>query len=542
MEIPEEVKFVIGQLKKNNFEAYIVGGCVRDFLRGAGPEDWDVTTSAKPEEIQKIFKKSFYENKFLTVTVQTPERQRRGKKKASLLCPGSENPKLKELKENRSSFRTEPRLRGEGRKEHQALFDPFTNIREIEVTTYRLEAKYTDKRHPDEIKFAKTIEEDLARRDFTVNALAMSLLKPGINKAEFKILDSFDGQEDLKNKIIRAVGNPEERFNEDALRMMRAIRFAVTLGEAWVIEEKTGQAIEKNAPWLQAISKERIRDELIKIIMADRATEGIELLRKLGLLKYIIPEIEEGFGVSQNKHHIYECYEHSLRSLGYAAKQNFNKYVRLAALFHDIGKPRSKRGEGQEATFYGHEILGAKITVQVLNRLKFPKKEIEKIVRLVRYHLFYYNVDEVSDSSVRRLVRQVGPENMEELLQVRMADRIGSGVPKAEPYKLRHLKYLIEKVSQDPISVKMLKISGNDVMEILKIKPGPKIGQLLDILLGHVLENPEKNEKEFLEDEIKKLVKLSDGELKKLAEEAKKEREKLEIKRDEMTKKKYWVT
>jgi len=280
----------------------------------------------------------------------------------------------------------------------------------------------------------------------------------------------------------------------------------------------------------------------LKIIMSEKAASGIELLRELGLLKYIIPELEEGYKITQNKHHIYECYEHSLRSLGYTAKENFNKYVRLAALLHDIGKPRTKRGEGPDATFYGHEIVGAKMTAQILNRLKFPKKDIEKIVKLVRYHLFYYNVDEVSDSSVRRLVRQVEPENMKELLEVRMADRIGSGVPKAEPYKLRHLQYVIEKVSQDPISVKMLKVSGNDVMKILKIKPGPEIGQILDILLSYVLETPEKNKKEFLEKEIKKLGKLPDGKLKKLAEEARKEKEKLEIKRDEMTKRKYWVT
>jgi tRNA nucleotidyltransferase (CCA-adding enzyme) len=177
-----------------------------------------------------------------------------------------------------------------------------------------------------------------------------------------------------------------------------------------------------------------------------------------------------------------------------------------------------------------------------LNRLKFPKKDIEKIAKLVRYHLFYYNVDEVSESSVRRLVRQVGPENMEELLEVRMADRIGSGVPKAEPYKLRHLRYVIEKVSQDPISVKTLKIKGTDVIKILKIQPGPKVGQILDVLLGYVLDEPKQNKKEFLEKEIKKLARLSDEKLKNLAKKAKKEREKLEMKRDEMTKKKYWVT
>jgi poly(A) polymerase/tRNA nucleotidyltransferase (CCA-adding enzyme) len=354
------------------------------------------------------------------------------------------------------------------------------------------------------------------------------------------LIDPFLGKKDLQDKIIRAVGRAEDRFNEDALRMMRAVRFATTLN--FEIEEKTTEAIKKNSPWIQAISKERIRDELLKIIMAENAAKGIELLRKLGLLKYIIPELEEGYGISQNKHHIYECYEHYLRSLDYAAKKNFNQYVRLAALFHDIAKPRVKRGQGPEATFYNHEIVGTKMTSQILNRLKFPKKDIEKIAKLVRYHLFYYNVGEVSDSSVRRLVRQVGPENMEELLQLRMADRIGSGVPKAEPYKLRYLRYVIEKVSQDPISVKMLKVNGNDVMRILNIPAGPRVGQVLDILLGYVLERPEKNNKEFLEKEILNLGKLSDEELKNLAQKARKEREKLEMKRDEMTKRKYWVT
>ena len=490
MKIPKEVELVIERLKKKGFEAYVVGGCVRDFLRKVKPEDWDIATNAKPEEIQKVFPKSFYENKFLTVTVQT----------------GSPDPKLKE----------------------------------IEITTYRQEAKYTDKRHPDEIKFAKTIEEDLARRDFTVNAIAIKLTEA--RPLQIRIVDLFEGQIDLETKIIRAVGNPEERFSEDALRMMRAVRFATTLGEDWSIETNTAKAIKKNSPWLQAISKERIRDELMKIIIAERAAEGIELLRELGLLKYIIPELEEGCGVGQNKHHIYECYDHNLRSLDYAARRGFNKYVRFAALFHDIAKPRVKRGEGQDATFYGHEIAGAKMTAQILNRLRFSRKDIEKIVKLVRYHLFYYNAGEVSENSVRRLVRQAGPENMEELLQVRMADRIGSGVPKAEPYKLRHLKYVIEKVSKDPISVKMLKVSGQDVMKILGIRPGPKVGQVLDVLLGYVLEDPIKNKKEFLEKEIKKLVKLSEKKLGPLAQKARKEREKIEMKRDEMTKKKYWVT
>ena len=508
MQIPEEVKFIINELRKKGFEAYIVGGCVRDLLlacrseseggRNVEPEDWDIATNAKPKEIQKIFPKNFYSNQFFTVTVQTE----------------SKKPKLKE----------------------------------IEITTYRKEAKYTDKRHPDEVRFAKTIKEDLARRDFTVNAMAIEIqnakIKNQNENLKFKIIDPDEGQIDLETKIIRAVGNPEERFSEDALRMLRAVRFSTTLdgSASWRFEENTERAIQKNASWIRVISKERIRDELLKIIMGERAAEGIESLRKLSLLKYIIPEIEEGYGISQNKHHVYEVYEHNLRSLDFAAKKNFNRYVRLAALFHDIGKPRVKKGEGPEATFYNHEVVGAKMTFQILSRLKFPKKDIEKITKLVRYHLFYYNPEEVGESSIRRLVRQVGPENTEELLQVRMADRIGSGVPKAEPYKLRHMRYVIERVSQDPISVKMLKVNGNDLMKILNIKPGPKIGQILDILLGYVLEDPKKNEKEFLEKEIEKLGKLSEKELSSLSQKAKKEREKIEMKRDEMTKKKYWVT
>jgi len=486
MTIPKEVKLVIEKLQRPvsgypGFEAYVVGGCVRDFLLGQEPKDWDVTTNAKPEEIQKVFPDSFYENNFLTVTTRT----------------GSKKPELAE----------------------------------VEITTYRLEAKYSDKRHPDDVKYAKKLEDDLSRRDFTVNAMAMDLNK--------KVIDLFGGQEDLKKKIIRTVGNAEERFNEDALRMLRAVRFATTLN--FTIEEETAKAIKKNSIWLDAISKERIRDEFVKIIMAENAAGGIEMLRELGLLKYIVPELLENYGVAQNKHHIYDCYMHAVKALEFTAKKNLNLEVRLAALLHDIGKPRSKAGQGEDATFYNHEIIGAKMTFYILNNLKFSKKEVEKITKLVRYHLFYYNVDEVGASSVRRLVRNVGSENMEELLQVRQADRIGSGVPKAEPYKLRHLKYLVEKVSKDPISVKMLKINGNDLMEILEEKPGPKIGQILDALLGLVLDDPKKNNKKYLETEAKKFAKLPEKYLKELADKSKEDKMDVQSKEDEATKQKYWV-
>jgi len=488
MTIPKEVKNIIEELEKAGFEAYIVGGCVRDFLMDEEPTDWDVTTNAKPEEIQKVFSDSFYENKFLTVTVKTGDEK----------------------------------------------------IPEVEITTYRSEAKYTDKRHPDEVKYAKTLEEDLSRRDFTTNAIALKTKNQTPKTKNYEIIDIFGGQEDLKNKIIRAVGNPEDRFNEDALRMLRAVRFATTLN--FSVEEKTAKAIKKNCVWLEAISQERIRDEFLKIIMSGNASNGIEVLRELGLLKYVLPELLDNVGVAQSKHHKFDCYEHAVKSLEYAAKKGFDMHVRLAALLHDIAKPKVKTGEGEGATFYNHEIVGAKMAFQVLNRLKFPKKDIVKITKLVRYHLFYYNVDEVTASSVRRLVRNVGAENIYDLLLLRQADRIGSGVPKAEPYKLRHLKYLIEKTSGDPISAKMLKANGEDIMRVLSIKPGPKIGQILDVLLGYVLEDPQKNNEEFLKKEIEKLGKLSDNDLKLLADKARENREQIETKKDEMTKAKYWVT
>ena len=482
MIIPKQVESVIEKLEKKNFQAFVVGGCVRDLLRKVKPNDWDIATSAKPEEMEKIFPKSFNINKFGTITVLI-----------------------------------------DSKKE---------NLKEIEITTFRTEEKYTDKRHPDKVSWAKTIEQDLARRDFTVNAIALD------TKGNF--IDPFNGQKDLKNKTIRAVGKPEERFQEDALRLMRAVRFATTLN--FEIEKKTFSAIKENAGLLEFISKERIRDEFLKIIMTKKAMEGIELLRETGLLKYIIPELLEGYKVGQNKHHIYDVYEHSIRALDFGAKQGFNKFVRIAALLHDIGKPRVKEGEGADSTFYNHEIVGAKMSIKILDRLRFPKKDLEKIVKLVRFHLFYYNVDEVHESSVRRLLRRLGAENLKELVEVRMCDRIGSGCPKALPYKLRHFQYVAEKVALDPIDVLKLEIGGKEIMETLKIKPGQKIGKILNILLGDVLESPKNNKKVYLNKKIKELGKISDKELDNLAKIAKEKRNEIVTKRDEMTKKKYWVS
>jgi len=482
MIIPKPVKEVIEKLENKGFQAFVVGGCVRDVLLKREPNDWDIATDAKPKQVGKIFPKSFSVNKFGTTTVLTKSKKE--------------------------------------------------NLKEVEITTFRTEEKYTDKRHPDKVSWAKNIDDDLKRRDFTVNALAID------SKGE--LIDKFDGENDLKNKLIKAVGKPEERFNEDALRLIRAIRFATAL--SFKIEEKTLKAIKKQAGLLEFISNERIRDEFLKIIMTDEPDRGIEFLRETGLLKYIIPELLESYKVGQNKHHIYDVYEHSIRSLAFAAKKGFNKYVRIAALLHDIGKPRTKEGEGEDSTFYNHEIVGAKMTAQIVQRLKFSKKDAEKIIKLVRFHLFYYNVDEVGESSVRRLVRRLGIENFKELIEVRMCDRIGSGCPKALPYKLRHFQYVAEKVAQDPINVGKLKIGGKEVMEMLKVKSGPKIGKILSALLADVLDEPELNTKKYLEKKIQDLGKLSDKQLDELTNQAKEKREQIVRKRDEMTKKKYWVS
>ncbi|PJE51291.1 MAG: hypothetical protein COV29_00860 [Candidatus Yanofskybacteria bacterium CG10_big_fil_rev_8_21_14_0_10_36_16] len=459
MKIPEEIIKILNKLEEAGFEAYVVGGCVRDFILDIEPKDWDITTNAKPEEIQKVFgeENTFYENQFGTVGIKT----------------GSEPEALSV----------------------------------VEATTYRTESKYTDKRHPDEIKFADKLEDDLGRRDFTVNAMAMN--------SNGDISDPFGGEGDLKNKILKAVGDPEERFNEDALRMLRAVRFAVTINLN--IEEKTFKAIEKHHELLKMISKERIRDEFRKIIDSNGATRGIEILKDTGLMKYIMPELLEGVGVGQNKHHIYTVWEHNLRALQYAMDKKYSTVVRMASLLHDVGKPQTKRGEGEEATFYGHEIVGARMATKFLDRLHWPKKEAEDIVRLVRYHLFYYNVGEVTESSVRRLVANIGRENVEDLIKVREADRIGSGVPKARPYKLRHLMFMIDKVSRDPISPKMLELNGDELMKLLGLEPGPKVGLLINALMGEVLDDPDRNNKDYLVNRVKELNEMPDSDLFELA-------------------------
>lgn len=484
-DIPGEVRALGITLVQAGHQAYIVGGCMRDILIEKIPSDWDIATDATPEQIQKLFPESVYENNFGTVGVKT----------------GSEVETLKI----------------------------------VEITTLRKDGLYSDKRHPDEIKFAKTIEEDLARRDFTINALALSLVAGGASE----IIDPYDGQKDLKSKLIRAVGDPAARFNEDALRLMRAVRFAAQLG--YMIEERTAQAIKQYAGLLAMVSKERVRDELEKLILTDDAAEGINMMQSLGLLHHVIPELEEGIGIAQNLHHIYTVFEHNVRALEYTVDKKYSFPIRMGALLHDVGKPRTKRGEGKYATFYNHEIVGARMTAKILDRLRFSKEIVEYVTHLVRWHLFYYNVGEVSAAGVRRFLSRIGVDTVDDILRIREADRIGSGVPKAFPYRLRHLKFMIEKVRRDPISPKMLAVNGGDVMEELKIAPSPRVGHILSLLLEDVLDDPKKNDRTLLVARMREFNKLSDAELIKLRTKAERKKEELEAAIEKEMKERYFI-
>lgn len=353
------------------------------------------------------------------------------------------------------------------------------------------------------------------------------------------LVDPYGGQKDLKANIIRTVGSPKERFNEDALRLLRAVRFSAQLGFA--IEEKTAAAIKQEAGLLEFISKERVRDELTKLLMSDRAADGVRELASLGLLRYVLPELTEGIGVLQNKHHIYEVFEHNVRALEYAALKDFSLELRLASLLHDVGKPKTKRGEGPNATFYGHQVVGERMTLKIMDRLRFSRELTEKVALLIREHMFVYDPDVVTEAGVRRLIRRVGKENVDDLLLLREADRIGSGVPKAQPYRLRYLKAMIEKVQKDPVHPKMLKIRGDAVMEILKIEPGPKVGKVLAVLLEEVLDDPRLNDDERLKSRVIELGALPEKELDTLARKAKESAAAAQERIDDEIKRKYFV-
>lgn len=472
--IPPEVTRVTQDLERAGYEAYLVGGCVRDLLIGRKPKDWDVTTNANPDEIMGVFPHTFYENSYGTVGVVNEEVEDE-------------------------------------------------TIKVVEVTPYRIEEGYSDNRRPDSVIFSDKLEDDLKRRDFTINAIAIRIKNENV-----EIVDLYGGKEDLDKKTIRTVGKPEDRFGEDALRTLRAIRIAAELG--FVIEEETEQGITKMALLLDKISKERIRDEFSRILMSEKPMEGLLLAEKLGVLPYISKDLVDSIGVEQNRAHSYDVWEHLLRSLQHAASKNWPLHIRLAALFHDIGKPVSRRKSPKtgEWTFYGHEVVGERMVKKILADLRYPKDIIDRVSKLVRWHMFFSDTELITLSAVRRMIANVGKENVWDLMNVRASDRIGTGRPKENPYRLRKYKAMIEEAMRDPITVGMLKVDGKEVVEIAKTAPGPKIGLILHALLDEVLDDPKRNTKEYLVSRVTELSKLPDNELEKLGEQGKEAREKVE--------------
>ena len=461
-EIPKEVQHIADTLEHRGFEAYLVGGCVRDLLIGKTPKDWDITTDAHPTEIESLFANTYINNDFGTVGVVNEE---------------TEDPTLKV----------------------------------VEVTPYRTESEYSDARRPDSVEFGVSLEEDLKRRDFTVNAIAYRL-------KDEKIVDLFEGAEDITHKRLRAVGNATERFKEDALRMMRAVRLAVELD--FVIEGETMTAIAENAENLGRISKERIRDEFVRILNSKQPMQGIIFLEKLGMLPFVAPDLLRGIGVAQNQAHAFDVYEHLLRTMQHAADKDWDFDIRLAGLFHDISKPETRRwsDEKKDWTFHGHEVVGARVAKKAFQELKFPKERIDRISNLIRWHMFFSDPDQVTLSAVRRTVANVGEENIWDLLKLRRCDRIGTGRPKEQPFRLRKYTAMVEEALRDPISVKMLKIDGTRIMELTEEKPSKKLGDTLNALLEEVLEDPLKNTPEYMEKRALELMNMDEAQLTELGQ------------------------
>lgn len=420
-------------IRKGGFDVYVVGGAVRNLLLDKEISNWDFTTNATPEEIQSLFPDSFYHNTYGTVTV----------------------------------------------KSGNDLF---------EITPFRKESNYKDSRHPEKIEWAKTVEEDLARRDFTINALAFD---------GEKIVDLFEGKKHIDEKLIVAVGDPTKRFQEDALRLMRGIRFASQLG--FLIADETRNAMTQNAHLIKNISWERIRDELLKIVGSDFPSEGILFLKSTGILKYILSELDDCFAIPQkspNRHHIYDVGTHLIMSL--KSCPSSDPITRLASLLHDIGKVETfhKDEKTQLITFYNHEVVGTIQAKQIAERLHLSNEQKTKFIRLIEFHQFTV-IEDQTDKSIRRFIKDVGKEYIQDMLDLRIADRIGSGATPTS-WRLELFKKRIIEVQKEPFTVKDLKITGLDVMKIKNIKPSKEVGDILDRLFEQVVEKRLENEREVL--------------------------------------------
>lgn len=447
--VPKPVFDIAAVLKEHSYQAYLVGGSVRDILLGKEPHDFDIATDAVPDTLLDLFPKSIEVGaKFGTVIVLSSKK---------------------------------------------GLDDITGESEEYQVTMFRKDAEYINGRWPLSVTFSKTIEEDLARRDFTMNALAINLLAIEAAIHEGKdldtdispyIIDLFGGIADLGNGIIKAVGNPYDRMAEDGLRSMRACRFAAQL--EFTIEHETFNAIKAASTSIDQISMERIRDEFIKTLPTSKPSVGIELMRRANILEKFIPELLEGVGMEQNEFHVHDVYTHLLQSCDVADRR-----VRLAALLHDIGKSRTKDGPH----FYGHEHVGAEMVKGIMTRMKFPNAEIDHVVKLVDLHMFYY-LPEWSDSAIRRFLAKVGDdETLKDLFLLRIADAESNPKNGYIPDELKELERRIATIRQEEhaLHIKDLKLNGNDIIQELHVTNGPDIGRILSELLERVLEDPSLN-------------------------------------------------
>lgn len=493
--VPREIVELTKTLKANGFEGFLVGGCVRDMLLVKQPNDWDITTNATPEQIQDIFEHTFYENKFGTVGVVNDEIVSQVTQLQSLLDENQEEKYMDVSQETKDTI---------------SKIDKLKTLQTVEITPYRTESAYSDHRRPDTISFASTLSEDLSRRDFTINALAYDPI-------DNVLIDEFGGVKDLNDGIIKTVGDPNDRFTEDALRMIRAIRFSAQL--CFTLNNETKSAIIEHGDLLGKISKERIRDEFIKILRTDKPMDALFLAKELHVLEYISHDLTRGINIEQNGAHKYDVFEHLVRTMQHGADKDWSLSIRLAGLFHDISKPETRRfsKEKNDYTFYGHEVVGARVTRKALQELKFPNEMIEKVSTLVRWHMFFSDPDEITLSAVRRIIRNVGPENVWDLIRLRICDRIGMGRPKERSYRLRKYVSMMDEAMRSPISVMDLKINGDQLIADFDMKPGKKIGYVLKALMSETLHTPENNNFEYLSGRVEELKVLSEKELIKLA-------------------------
>ncbi len=460
MKIPQEIIAIGAQLQKHGYDSYLVGGCVRDLLLGIEPKDWDMTSACLPEKVADIFPHSHYDNTYGTVRIVNDD-----------------------------------------------AVDKRVEV--IELTTFREDLGYSDGRRPDKVEFSSELSKDLERRDFTINALAYKI-DPNPEFQPDNVIDEHGGIKDLEEKVIRTVGNPDDRFAEDALRLIRAVRFGAQL--SFMIESDTIESIIRNSATLSDIAIERVADEFNKLMMTNSPAMGVELLHRTNLLQAFIPELEEAIGVTQNQAHSYTVWEHLLRTCQAAADKGYRLELRIAALFHDIAKPTTREvsRETSQPTFYNHEFIGAKMTKSILKRMKYSTEHVSQITTLVRWHMFFSDPDEVTLSAVRRLIANVGPDLIWDLMNLRVCDRIGTGRPKEQPYRFRKYQAMIEEASRQPTSVKMLNISGDVLISELEIKPGRIIGDILHALMNEVLDDPSLNTTQYLLDRSKELLNMDE--------------------------------